>query len=280
VVDFSSTQLQKNAPSNNPFNIQHQPTTTLHRIDYHATTERVRARHPYWGYYMLQQALQGGADIIGRAITGECKVWLLKARKTNELRAVIINKIDGKNCAADIRLSADQMKRYNETAEGHYMWSSGGLNDRWRIYYSGAFFDQWGSMKQGRREVVPLKRYTNLDKAGKVVGGGFAVELTNGTAAALINIPLASAAVPAGRLLPALAPSAGAKVLASTAITAAAPKGGAAAAPKAAAAAKGSTNFLPAAPKAAPKTAAAAAPKTVFLPAASKPPAAVAPVKL
>ncbi len=43
-------------------------------IDYHALTERVRARHPYWGYLMLQHALEGGADIIGREINGECKV--------------------------------------------------------------------------------------------------------------------------------------------------------------------------------------------------------------
>lgn len=38
-------------------------------ISYNATTGGVYARPPLYGYTMLQQALSGGADIIGRQVT-------------------------------------------------------------------------------------------------------------------------------------------------------------------------------------------------------------------
>jgi hypothetical protein len=158
-------------------------------IDFHATSSRVRAKLPFWGYMLLQQALSGGADILSRAISGECKVWLLKGRKTGGLRAVVLNKsAKGHECGADIKLNADQMRRYSSEANAYYMWASRGIWDSWRIYYSGAYFGEWGSSKQGKEMVVPVARYAAPDGSG-----GFAVHLTMGTIAALIDIPPAGA---------------------------------------------------------------------------------------
>lgn len=90
----------------------------------------MRARLPIYGYLMLQQTLAGGADILGRSISGACKVWLLKARKSGELRALVLNKVDGKECAADVKMSVDQLRRYSGDAEAHYMYGSDGLQER------------------------------------------------------------------------------------------------------------------------------------------------------
>ena len=139
---------------------------------------------------MLQQALAGGADIAARAITGECKAWLLRGRRAGDLRLVVVNKDGaGRECAVDLRLAPEQMRRYAATGAAHYLYASGGLDDRWRIYYSGQFFDEWGADKQWREQLVPVARYTNNNGGG----GGFLVHLTNGTLAALVKIPLAAA---------------------------------------------------------------------------------------
>lgn len=59
------------------------------------------------------------------------QVWLLRGRKTGSLRAVVLNKAGGgRECAADIRLTAEQLARYAAQATGRYMYVSGGLSDR------------------------------------------------------------------------------------------------------------------------------------------------------
>jgi len=180
-------------------------------IAYDANTDQVRARIPLYGYLMLQQALAGGADVLARSVSGGCKVWLLRGRKAGDLRAVIINKDDAKECAADLRLGQDQ--QYASVGEARYMYASAGLDESWRIYYSGTYFAAWGSRREAPEQLAPVKRYTTA--AGST---GFALHLTKGTVAALVTIPLAPGVpVPkAGtqwRLLPAAAapPSAGGK---------------------------------------------------------------------
>ncbi|KAI8471732.1 MAG: hypothetical protein J3K34DRAFT_458144 [Monoraphidium minutum] len=163
-------------------------------IYYNAVTNRVRARQPLWGYVMLQQALAGGADITGRFISGECKVWLLRGRKDGSLRILVINKADGVECAANVALDAAQAAKYADKGMAHYLYASSGLSDRWRVYYSNTFFDEWGSDKQSVEIMVPVARYDRKDRGGKVTAAGFAVHLTNGTHAALITVPLASKA--------------------------------------------------------------------------------------
>ena len=46
---------------------------------------------------------------------------MLKARKTQELRAVIINKKDGTECAANIMLDAGQAGRYANRGEAQVL---------------------------------------------------------------------------------------------------------------------------------------------------------------
>jgi hypothetical protein len=41
------------------------------------------------------------------------QVWLLKARKGGELRILVINKADGRECAADVQLDAAQAAKYS-----------------------------------------------------------------------------------------------------------------------------------------------------------------------
>ena len=143
---------------------------------------------------MLQQALAGGADILSRSISGECKVWLLRGRGGGELRAVVINKdARGRECGVDIRLAPDQLKRYAPEAAARYMYAAAGLSDRWRIYYSGDWLGEWGSAPQWNETRVPVAGYTVRDAAGRAAGGGFALRLTNGTLAALVTLPLAPA---------------------------------------------------------------------------------------
>lgn len=123
-------------------------------------------------------------------------MWLLRGRSRGDLRAVIINKApDGHECAADLRLSPAQLARYGPRAEAQYLFATAGLRDRWRIYYSGAFYDAWGSHKPVREQAVPMTRYQTTAAGGPVVAGGFAMRLTNGTLAALVTIPRASGAV-------------------------------------------------------------------------------------
>lgn len=164
-------------------------------IDVNIATNRVRARNPLWGYVMLQEALEGGADIVGRAISGECKVWTLKGRKDGSLRVLVINKASGgKQCAADVKLSGEQAARYAAKGLAHYLWAKGGLEDRWRVYFSNTYFDQWGSDRKAREVLVPVPRYEVKGPGGRPAGAGFAVHLTNGTLAALLTVPKASAA--------------------------------------------------------------------------------------
>jgi hypothetical protein len=164
-------------------------------VDYNATTGRVRARLPLYGYLMLQQALGGGASIVGRALAGECKAWLLKGSKAPDLRLLLINKDPGgKECGANFALSPAQLRRYADTGLAHYMYASAGVDERWRMYYSGAFFSLWGAGKEGAEELVPVRRYLARDKVGRVTGGGFALHLTANTLAALVEVPPATAA--------------------------------------------------------------------------------------
>jgi hypothetical protein len=158
-------------------------------IDYQSAGSRVRVKLPFYGYMLLQQALSGGADILSRSVNGECKVWLLKGRKTGGLRAVVLNKSGkGHECGADIKLNAYQMKAFAPRANAYYMFAAQGIWDIWRIYYSGAYFTPWGTAKQGKVTAVPIARYAAPDGSG-----GFAVHLTMGTIAALIDIPAAGA---------------------------------------------------------------------------------------
>ncbi|GBF93298.1 hypothetical protein Rsub_06030 [Raphidocelis subcapitata] len=164
-------------------------------IDYDAAQGRVRAKLPIWGLVMFQQAVEGGADILGKAISGECKVWLLRGRSRGDLRAVIINKApDGRECAADLRMSPAQLAKYGPRADAQYLYATAGLPDRWRIYYSGAFYDSWGSYKPVAERAVPMTRYETTAPGGRVVSGGWAMRLTNGTLAALVTIPRAAGA--------------------------------------------------------------------------------------
>lgn len=171
-----------------------QGNANYNAIYYQADKNRVRVRQPLYGYLMVQQALSGGADIVGRQIRGDCKVWLLKGRKRGDLRIVVLNKADGRDCAADVRLNVEQLRRFAPMGDAQYMFAAGGLKDRWRIYYSDSFFDVWGSDRQRPPQTVPVPRYLTRDRGGKVDGGGFAVQLTSGTIASLIAVPLSSAA--------------------------------------------------------------------------------------
>ncbi|KIY97001.1 hypothetical protein MNEG_10962 [Monoraphidium neglectum] len=171
-----------------------QSNANYNAIYYQADANRVRVRQPLYGYVMLQQALAGGADVIGRAIAGDCKVWLLKGRAKGDLRAVVLNKADGKECAANVQLSADQLRRYAPSGDAQYMYAAAGLKDRWRIYYSDSFFDVWGSDRLRTPQTVAIPRYLTRDGKGKVTGGGFTVHLTSGTIAALVTVPPATPA--------------------------------------------------------------------------------------
>jgi hypothetical protein len=159
-------------------------------IQFDAAANQVRARIPLYGYLMLQQALAGGADVLARSSAGGCKVWLLQARKSGDLRAVVINTDGKKGCGVDVRLTAEQMKRYGGAGEAHYMYASGGLSESWRVYYSGSYYTQWGSARETPEQLAPVQRYLAKDKAGKVTGAGFAFEITDGTVAALVTIPV------------------------------------------------------------------------------------------
>lgn len=57
---------------------------------------RVRVRMPYYGYLMVQQAMDGGADIVSKAVTGECKAWVLRGQKNGDLRVLVVNKVNHK----------------------------------------------------------------------------------------------------------------------------------------------------------------------------------------
>jgi hypothetical protein len=155
----------------------------------------VRARLPLYGYLMLQQALSGGASIAGRALAGECKAWLLRGRKAGDLRLLVVNKDGGgKECGANLALTPEQLRRHGDAGQAHYMYAFGGLDERWRVYYSGSFFSLWGADKEGAEKLVPVRRHLVRDAAGRVTGGGFAVHLTSNTLAALVVVPPATAA--------------------------------------------------------------------------------------
>ncbi|KAI8465098.1 MAG: hypothetical protein J3K34DRAFT_438150 [Monoraphidium minutum] len=160
-------------------------------ISYDAVAGTIHARLPYYGYLMLQQSLAGGADILGRSISPSgCKAWLLRGRKDGSLRAVVINKNgDGKECAADIVLSEDEIAKHADCAEAEYMYAPGGIDERWRLFYSNWYFGEVGSKKLRDRMAAPVFRYKSA--AGQ--GGGFTAHLTKGTVAALVTIPLAAA---------------------------------------------------------------------------------------
>ncbi len=176
------------------------------------------------------------------------------------------------------------MKKYDALADAEYMYAPGGINDRWRIYYSGAYFDEWGSSKLGKKLLAPVQRYAAVDAAGKATGGGgFVVHLTNGTVAALVSIPLAGKRVEAV-MAPAAAAATAKPAAAAAAAKPAAAAAAAAAAAKPAAASKVATPQVAApkgavaSPVAVPKGAAAvppAVPKT----AASRVPAVAPPAK-
>ncbi|KAI8465097.1 MAG: hypothetical protein J3K34DRAFT_95524 [Monoraphidium minutum] len=129
-------------------------------IAFNADSGTVRIKLPLYGYLMLQQALAGGADIVGRAISGSgCKAWLLRGRKDGSLRAVVINKNgDGKECAADVALTSEQMKRQAELAEAHYIYAPAGLDEVYRIYYSNSHFTFSGAARLQEEMTVPIPR--------------------------------------------------------------------------------------------------------------------------
>lgn len=58
---------------------------------------RVRARLPFNGHIMLQQALSSGADVLTKSLSGggACKAWVLRGRRDGALRIVLINKVSG-----------------------------------------------------------------------------------------------------------------------------------------------------------------------------------------
>lgn len=171
----------------------HQSLKQPHNANYNAVDQlggRVRVRLPFYGLLLLQQALSGGAGLVGRSIVGECKVWLLKAHKNGDLRALVLNKVDYKDCAVDVQLNLDQMRRFSDTADVDYLFASHGLYETWRIYLSGLTFDDWGT--KDRRFVksgLKVRRYEKKGKTGKVEGGGFAVSMMKGTKALLVTIP-------------------------------------------------------------------------------------------
>lgn len=71
----------------------------------------------------------------------ENQVWLLRGRRTGDLRILVINKdAKGKECGADVRLSPEQLKKYSAQGLAHYMYAAAGINDRCeRLWESGAF---------------------------------------------------------------------------------------------------------------------------------------------
>lgn len=202
-------------------------------ISYNATTSDVRVRIPFYGYLMLQQALAGGASITGRQISGGCKVWTLKGSKKGDIRFVVINKSPDKECGANVKLDIGQMKRYADVGEAHYMYAALGLLERWRLYYSNTFFDQFGTGRSNEELTAPVTRYVSRGKGGAADGGGFLVHLTRGTIAALVSVPEATPEQKKAfeAILKGPAPAA-----AATAEPAAGAKPGAAAKPKAGAA--------------------------------------------
>lgn len=86
------------------------------------------------------------------------QVWLLRGRKSGELRAVVINKHDARECGADIRLSAEQLGRYAQQATGRYMYVSGGLSDRWDFAQTA----RGGAVQQGG--ALPCVQHLRVSK--------------------------------------------------------------------------------------------------------------------
>ncbi|KAI8465096.1 MAG: hypothetical protein J3K34DRAFT_438146 [Monoraphidium minutum] len=146
---------------------------------------RVRVRMPFYGYLLLQQALDGGADILSRSVSGECKVWVLKGHKAGDLRVLVLNKVNYKDCGVDVKLSADQNKRYKNEADVDYLYAGNGLYEKWQLYLSGLTFESWGTGHvRGDGDHLKVEKYWNADKSG-----GFAVSLLPGAKAMLVTIP-------------------------------------------------------------------------------------------
>lgn len=40
---------------------------------------------------------------------GECKAWVLKGHKKGDLRVLVVNKVNAKDCGVDIKLSKEQV---------------------------------------------------------------------------------------------------------------------------------------------------------------------------
>jgi hypothetical protein len=159
-VSTSIDRQPSNLHTTSPQVLNRAGNANYNAIVYDANTSTVYARPPLYGYLMLQQSFAGGADIVGRSVSPSgCKVWLLKGRGDGSLRAVVINKSgQGSECAADVQLDAAQARRYSDQAAAEYIHAPGGLDERWRVFYSNWYYDVQGSARLREAKTVPLQR--------------------------------------------------------------------------------------------------------------------------
>lgn len=167
----------------------HQSVMRTHQGNYNAVDVtldgRVRVRMSFYGFMMLQQALDGGASIVARSVVNQCKVWVLRSDRNGGLRVLVVNKINTKDCGVDIKLTREQAKRFSNEADVDYLFAGFGLYERWQLYLSGSRFESWGTNQlQGSGDHMKVSKYWRPDKTG-----GFAVTMQPGTKAMLITIP-------------------------------------------------------------------------------------------
>jgi len=144
----------------------------------------VRVRMPYMGMLLLQQALDGGAEILARDAVGECKAYVLRTPATGALRVLVLNKVQNKDCAVDVRMTPEQAARYATNAHVDYLYAGKGLYESWQLFLSGMVFENWGTKAvQGDGNNLNATAYKQPG------GAGFAVAMKPGTKAMLITIP-------------------------------------------------------------------------------------------
>jgi hypothetical protein len=145
---------------------------------------KVRVRMPYFGYQMLQKALDGGAEILARQVVGECKAYVLRTPKTGGLRVLVVNKVQKKDCGVDVQLTAEQAARLADVAQVDYLYAGGGLYEKWQLFLSGLVYEEWGATPvQGDGDNFTLQKYSAGGRSG------FTVAMRPGTKAMLITIP-------------------------------------------------------------------------------------------